>query len=240
MTLKTITLLSTILICSRAFCNDTLYFRLSNPWNTVKSSTGKYLRKCIKENDYYHCWDYNNKNLLVTESYYSDTNFHRKLLCHKYYNETKGFLEQTRCYENGRLHGYFVDYNEKGDTTGYQQYENGAVVKEWSSESAQNTVTFTMIEEPAEFPGGRSAWLSYLADNITYPKALRKEKISGQVIARIVVGPDGKIATVEIIKSLHPLIDAEVTKVIKKSPRWKPAKQNGKNVTLTFTQPINF
>src|SRR5688572_8997486 len=100
MPLKTTFLLLTVCITTSAFCNDTLYFRLSNPWNTVKSSTGKYLRKCIKEKDYYHCWDYNNISIVITESFYSDTNFTRKLFCHKYFNEAKGFLEQTRCYEN--------------------------------------------------------------------------------------------------------------------------------------------
>jgi TonB family protein len=223
-----------------AFGGDTLYFRLSNPWNTVKSPTGRYLRKCVKENDYYHCWDYNSKNVLITESFYSDTNFTRKLFCHKYYNETRGFLEQTRCYENGRLNGYFVDYNEKGDTTAYQVYNNGDVVKEWSSEPSDNSKVFEMVEEEAEFPGGHSAWLNFLTENLTYPKALKKEKISGQVIAKVCVDPTGKINNVEIIKSLHPLLDEEVIRAIKSSPKWKPARQNGKTVQMTFTQPINF
>lgn len=240
MTIKITLLFPTLFICVTVFANDTLYFKLSNPWNTVKSSTGIYLRKCIKESDYFHCWDYNDNNRLVTESFYSDTNFTKKLLCHKYFNETKGFLEQTRCYRNGRLHGYFVDYNEKGDTTAYQVYDDGAVVKEWSSEPLDNSKVFEMIEEPAEFPGGQSAWLEYLGDNIKYPKALKKEKVSGQVIAKVIVDPAGYVTTAEIVKSLHPLLDAEVTRVIKKSPKWKPAKQNGKNVPLTFTQLINF
>jgi TonB family protein len=240
MTLKPPLLLLLLFICATVFANDTLYIRLSNPWNTVKSPTGKYLRKCIKENDYYHCWDYNGNNNLITESFYSDTTFNRKLLCHKYYSETKGFLEQTRCYENGRLHGYFVDYNAKGDTTAYQVYENGAVTKEWSSEANENTQVFQMVETTAEFPGGRSAWLTYLGGNLKYTKALRKEKISGQIIAKVFVDPTGTVSNVEIIKSLHPLLDEEVIRVMKGSPKWKPATQNGKAVQMMFNQPITF
>jgi TonB family protein len=237
---QTLLFFMTVIFVATAFANDTLYFRISNPWNTVKSPTGEYLRKCIKENDYYHCWDYNSNNIQVTESFYTDTNFSRKLLCHKYFSETKGFLEQTRCYENGRLHGYFVDYNENGDTTAYQVYDNGSVVSEWSSETTDNSKVFEMIEETAEFPGGKSAWLTYLADNIKYPKSLKKEKISGQVLAKVIVDATGHVSTIEIVKSLHPLLDAEVIRVLKKSPQWKPAKQNGRNVSLTFTQPISF
>jgi len=39
--------------------SDTLYFRLSNPWNTVKDPNGRYVRKCVIENGYCHIWDYN-------------------------------------------------------------------------------------------------------------------------------------------------------------------------------------
>jgi TonB family protein len=240
MTRKTQLLLLLLSFCATAFANDTLYFRLSNPWNTVKSPTGKYLRKCIKENDYYRCLDYNSNNILVTESFYADTTFSRKLLCHKYFNEMKGYLEQTRCYENGRLHGYFVDYNAKGDTTAYQVYENGAVTKEWSSDTTENTQVFQMLETTAEFPGGRSAWLTYLGDNLKYPKALKKEKVSGQVIAKVYVDRTGAVSNVKIVKSLHPLVDEEVIRVIKGSPKWTPATQNGKAVQMTFNQPINF
>lgn len=229
-----------LITCASAFANDTLYFRLSNPWNTVKSATGNYLRKCVKENNYYHTWDYNSNNILVTESFYTDTTFARKMFCHKYYNEAKGYLEQTRCYENGRLHGYFVDYNPKGDTAAYQVYSNGELVNQWSSEPAGEAKVFTMIEETAEFPGGRSAWLTYLGENLKYPKALKKQKVSGQVIAKVYIDPTGSVSSVDITKSLHPLLDEEVIRVIKSSPRWNPAKQNGKAVPMTFTQPITF
>jgi TonB family protein len=240
MNIKTPLFFLTLFVCSTVFGSDTLYFRLSNPWNTIKSPTGKYLRKCVKENDYYHAWDYNSNNVLVTESFYSDTNFTRKLLCHKYFNETKGFLEQTRCYENGRLHGYFVDYNTKGDTTAYQVYDNGALAKSWSSEKDNSAPTFTMNEEAAEFPGGRAAWLSYLGDNLKYPKALKKEKVSGQVLTKIIIDKEGNVSSVQIVNSLHPLLDEEVVRVMKASPKWKPAKQNGKAVQMTLTQPVSF
>ncbi|OIR05700.1 gram-negative bacterial tonB protein [mine drainage metagenome] len=241
MTPKTLLFFLPLFICATLIASDTLYFRLSNPWNTVKSPTGNYLRKCIKENDYCHCWDYNASNILVTESFYSDTNFTRKLFCHKYYNGAKGFLEQIRCYENGRLNGYFVDYNEKGDTTDYQVYKNGELIKEWSSDIPDRTANVIQLtQEAAEFPGGQSAWISYLSENLTYPKKLKKEKISGQVIAKIYIAPTGTITNVEIIKSLHPLLDYEVIRVIKSSPKWEPAKQNGKAVQMTFTQTVNF
>jgi len=244
MKLKKLLLGFAIFISIKAFSTDTLYFRLSNPWNTVKDPNGEYLRKCISENDYFHCWDYNKKNILVTESFYSDTNFTKKLFCHKYFDETKGYLIQTRCYdENGRLNGYFVSYDEKGDTTDYDVYEHGTAVKSWSlhPEEEEKLVAQLMKNEvPAEFPGGEKAWNKYIGDNLKIPKSLENENIKGQVILQFVIGTSGKIESVKIIKSLNPILDEEVIKIIKKSPKWNPAKQNGKKVQATRTQPISF
>lgn len=238
MKLKLSILSSIIFVYTAAFGSDTLYFRLSNPWNTVKSPIGAYLRKCVKENDYYHSWDYNSKNVLVTESFYSDTNFSRKLFCHKYFNEKKGYLEQSRCYENGRLSGYFVAYNEKGDTTSYQLYNNGEVIKEWSAVPQDDEPPFIIDEEPATFPGGEGAWRKYISDHLRYPDSL--QQVKGQVTLRFVIDPTGAIKNVEIIKSLHPLLDKEAIRVLLNAPKWKPARQGRKKVHAIRTQPITF
>ena len=195
------------------------------------------------ENNYFHMWDYNNKNVLITESFYSDTNFNKKLFCHKYYDEEKRYLSQTRCYESGRLHGYFVSYNEKGDTTDYEIYENGDVVKSWSlhpDEEERLNAEFARNEVVAEFPGGEKAWYKYLGNNLRIPKELENQNIKGEIILKFTITTTGLIETVEIIKTLNPLLDKEAIRVIRKSPRWKPAKQNGKKVPATRTQPITF
>lgn len=238
MKLFTILILFSFLTTDKASAQDTLYFRLSNPWNTVKSANGEYTRKCIKEADHYHVWDYNKKNQLVTESFYTDTNFTKKLFCHKYYDEKSGLLSQSRCYENGRLHGYFVSYGLQGDTTDYDVYQQGEVIKSWSAKPPTGEPDFTLYEEAAEFPGGRKAWYEYLGDNLEYPKSA--QNVKGEVLVKFIISPKGTIETVEVLKSLHPALDKEAIRVIKKSPRWKPAKQNGKQVQTTMTMPIVF
>ena len=231
---------SFMLVSINSFAGDTLYFRLSNPWNTVKDPNGTYLRKCIKENDYYHVWDYNKNNILVTEGFYVDTAFKSKLFCHKYFNESKGYLEQTRCYDNGQLNGYMVDYNQKGDTVSYEILDHNNLIKSWSSEPDKDSQVFTAVESIGEFPGGNIAWINYLSENLKYPKQLKKQKISGNVVVRIYIGNTGLVNKVEVLQSLHPLLDLEVVRVIKNSPKWKPAIQNGKAVYMTFVQPISF
>jgi TonB family protein len=99
---------------------------------------------------------------------------------------------------------------------------------------------FAKNEVVAQFPGGEKAWNKYLGDNLKIPKELENRNIKGAVILKFTIAPTGQIETVEIIKSLNPLLDEEAIRVIRKSPRWKPAKQNGKKVQATITQPITF
>ena len=51
---------------------------------------------------------------------------------------------------------------------------------------------------------------------------------------------DGRISNIEFVQSAGSAYDNEVVRVLKKMPRWKPAQQNGQNVTTTFTQPVIF
>jgi hypothetical protein len=217
---------------------DTLYFKLSNPWNTVKNINGKYTRKCVQEKDYFHVWDYNEKKILVTESYYTDTNFTKKIFCHKYFNEDKSFLTQTRCYENFNLHGYSYTYNEKGDTTSATLYNNSYVTKSWNLEDGLSKRPFQGEETVAEFPGGNKALFEYISKNLRHPSSLKN--IKGLVIVKFFITPGGKTERPEIKQSLHPLLDAEAIRVIKKSPLWKPATQEGTKVMSAMTLPIFF
>jgi protein TonB len=250
MYLKKLLLILILFFSEKGFCSDTLYFRLSNPWNTVKDPNGQYLRKCVKENDYYHVWDYNQKNILVTESYYADTTFKTKMFCHKYFDEQDGLLTQSRCYKGGRLDGYWVDYNKKGDTTGYDIYQQGEVIKSWSlhpEEAAKENDSLSRVleklisqEKHASFPGGKPGWYKYLSDNLHYPEGMENNHITGQDIIRFTVTPKGKIEDIEVIQALQPLFDKEAVRVVSGSPKWEPAEQGGKKVKSVITQAINF
>lgn len=200
------------------------------------------MRKAIKEKDYYHVWDFNKENRLVTESFYTDTNFNRKLFCHKYYNEKLGYLSQSRCYENGRLNGYMVNYTEKGDTISYSILRDNEFIKNWPEQgvningSADSIKIFERVEKDAMFPGGEAAWRKYIADNLEVPNT--RKRIKGTMYYQFVVGKDGSIEDVQILKSLHPALDEEVRRIMRNSPKWLPAEQGGRKVKAYRKQPI--
>ncbi|MBA2746852.1 MAG: energy transducer TonB, partial [Flavisolibacter sp.] len=48
------------------------------------------------------------------------------------------------------------------------------------------------------------------------------------------------VNTFSILQSGGKAFDAEVIRVLKKMPKWKPAIQNGRPVAVSFSQPVTF
>lgn len=90
-----------------------------------------------------------------------------------------------------------------------------------------------------EFPGGLSAWMHFLNRNLRVPESLAPgEKKSVRV--RFQVGADGSVSGFNVVQSAGAGFDAEVIRVLKKMPKWKPAIQNGHPTIISFTQPVTF
>jgi protein TonB len=95
------------------------------------------------------------------------------------------------------------------------------------------------VEIESEFPGGIKGWYHFLSGTLVYPPKAVRKKIQGQVVARFIVEKDGSLSNIEIISGPKELWDA-VLDVLKQSPNWIPAVQNGKKVKSYKNQPINF
>jgi periplasmic protein TonB len=91
-----------------------------------------------------------------------------------------------------------------------------------------------------EFPGGIEALKRYLVRNLRMPESNLEPGSTVHVIARFVVGEDGKVRDIEIIKEADAVFNAEVKRVISKMPDWKPGSQNHRNVAVYFNLPVNF
>lgn len=157
---------------TKLHATDTLYFRLSNPWNTVKDINGKYVRKAVITDSGVLGLDYNLKGIIVVKGYYTDTNFNRKLYCHNYFNEAEGYREEIRCYENGQLNGIRAGFSAKGDTMWRQTIIANAVVdsKEFPGYVHSKPETFILVEKTAKFPGELKGGLTSLLQSFVIPK----------------------------------------------------------------------
>ena len=109
-----------------------------------------------------------------------------------------------------------------------------------AKEEPQEEVVFQVVEEMPQFPGGLSEAMKFLAKNIKYPVEAQQAKIEGRVIVRFVVGRDGSVSNVEVVRGVSPELDAEAVRVVSLMPKWIPGKQRGKAVAVKYTMPIMF
>ncbi len=99
---------------------------------------------------------------------------------------------------------------------------------------------FVVVENQPEFPGGNTAMMKFLSDNIKYPVIAQENGIQGRVICNFVVERDGSITDVQVVRGVDPSLDKEAVRVIQQMPRWKPGKQRGQAVRVRFTLPVVF
>ena len=101
---------------------------------------------------------------------------------------------------------------------------------------------FTVVQIPAEFPGGTSAWSRYLERNLNrdIPVENGAPPARYTVVVAFTVSKTGAISDVAAENDPGYGTKAEAIRVITKGPSWKPAVQNGRNVIYRHKQAITF
>ena len=114
------------------------------------------------------------------------------------------------------------------------------VAPEVEEEEVVETEVFTIVEEMPEFPGGMNKLGEYLAKSIKYPQMAREAGIQGRVFITFVIEKDGSVTNVQVLRPLGGGCDEEAVRVVKSMPKWKPGKQRGKAVRVSYNLPVNF
>lgn len=99
---------------------------------------------------------------------------------------------------------------------------------------------YSVTEQMPQYPGGIPALTAFLSRNLVYPAKAQEAGIQGKVIVRFVVGNDGSLSDVKVVRGIGGGCDEEALRVIRKMPKWNPGKQNGKAVKVYYSQPISF
>jgi TonB family protein len=105
--------------------------------------------------------------------------------------------------------------------------------------SSSNEV-FDVVEVTPEFEGGMDGLVTFLRNNIHYPKKSRENNIEGTSYVSFIVEKDGSVSDVKTINGFDPACDAESERVVKLSSNWKPGKVNGEFVRTRFVLPIKY
>lgn len=88
--------------------------------------------------------------------------------------------------------------------------------------------------------GGLVAFQSWMHTQLRYPEAAGAQKIEGKVVASFVVNTDGSITDIRILNQANELLSQETRRVMELSPKWAPARHEGKPVAIAMTLPVDF
>ena len=100
---------------------------------------------------------------------------------------------------------------------------------------------YDVAEEMPEFPGGMTAMLDWLNKNIQYPSEAKKDGIQGRFNVLFIVEKDGSLSNVRVVKKENSSIfEAEIQRLMKTMPKWKPGKIAGEAVRVNYSLPIMF
>ena len=108
------------------------------------------------------------------------------------------------------------------------------------NQEIESDPVFSVVEQMPEFIGGDAALWKYLATSVKYPHVAIEKNIQGKVFVTFVVGKDGIVKNAQLARGVDQSLNAEAIRVVNNMPKWTPGKQNGKEVAVKFTVPINF
>lgn len=99
---------------------------------------------------------------------------------------------------------------------------------------------FLAVEQQPEYPGGQPAMRAFLAKNLRYPASATTAGVSGKVFVSFVIGTDGSLSDLSVLKGIGFGCDEEALRVMRQMPHWKPGKQSGRAVRVRYNLPITF
>jgi protein TonB len=123
-----------------------------------------------------------------------------------------------------------------------KEYVEELVKRQDDEEPAEESEgVFDVVEQMPEFPGGQNALIQYLSQNLRYPLIAKENKIQGRTLVSFIVEKDGRISTVEVLRSSGDMmLDREAMRVIRSMPRWRPGYMKGQPVRVQYQVPITF
>jgi len=95
-------------------------------------------------------------------------------------------------------------------------------------------------EDMASFPGGETAYATYLRQNAHYPEKAQQQGLAGTVFVSFVVDETGRILDAQVLKGCGNGFDEEALRLVRLMPWWNPGRVGGTAVRSGCTLRIRF
>lgn len=100
---------------------------------------------------------------------------------------------------------------------------------------------YERVDIRPQFPGGERSMINFINETREYPYNAYHRRIQGRVLCSFVVGTDGKLFNIQVIKSSgDDTLDREAMRVISRMPRWSAGKVQNSKVNVQCILPITF
>ena len=139
--------------------------------------------------------------------------------------------------------GRWTYYHTNGKTMAAEDYLNGKVVQCSCSDETGLQIDSTLcVEKEAHFPGKEAGWRNFLQKNLNPEIPIKNRAPEGTytVIVQFVVDKEGRISDIKPLTKNGFGMEEEVIRILRRSPKWIPALQFGRNVKAYRKQPITF
>ena len=95
-------------------------------------------------------------------------------------------------------------------------------------------------DKQPEYPGGITAFLKFVSQNIKYPTMAMRNGVEGKVFVQFTIKADGKISEVSVLRGIGAGCDEETIRVVKSSRKWEPGVRGGVPAPVTMVVPVTF
>ena len=100
---------------------------------------------------------------------------------------------------------------------------------------------FSHSATPAKFRnGGIVEFRKWVQRRVRKPQKPLPDKASGRVVVSFVVDTLGRVTQIELLRVPDQALADEPVRVLRRAPRWKPARQGDRPVPMKFVTPVDF
>ena len=121
-----------------------------------------------------------------------------------------------------------------------QEGEEEELVELPPPEDDDEAISFRVVEDLPQFPGGPTEFMKWLTRNLKYPTSAQQLQQQGRVLAEFIVNRDGSVTDVRIVASLNAQCDGEVLRVLRMMPRWTAGIMDGQPCRTKVCIPVVF
>lgn len=240
--------------CTYAQASNDEFYVFKKDWSPAEGiKDAVYFMQPLKENDTtYVCRYYQKFGPMVKQESFKDSSLTIPNGFFAWYNKN-GIIDSSGYVADGKKDFMWQYFNNDVKAYKIMWYDNGkwnrtenviTKITTYADGHIEDTVqkapvkNDTVIQVQAQFPGGPSAWTSYITHNLHIPDRLLSIGHGGKMMVEFVVDKEGNIKSVSLRQSLEWSADAEAMRLIKSSPRWIPAEQAGRKVNYRQLQSL--